>query len=239
MKAIHKENMESNGYFIANSVFFKEEVPFILNQIDEFIRASQEITADKLVLGLEDLSATGTKLPEELCKQLMSDGHSLSSVENLIKSREMQNLFAELAGTERIDSILYRLRLSNPYIHSYNHNWHQDRLDGDNTQDCFLKYSVWIPLCDISKNTGGLEVIKHGQKKGPMNHVFGETGAHGYIDENLLEIKDCIQLECRLGEFIVLDPYIPHRTAKNDSGKVRWAIAIWIFCRKQESASPS
>lgn len=93
---------------------------------------------------------------------------------------------------------------------------HQDWASMEGSQDSVV---IWIPLCDVPKNLGALEVVPGSHKDGLITdryeHGFGLVDRYG--DE------DFVSVETEAGDALIFSSYLVHRSGKNVTDRVRWS----------------
>jgi ectoine hydroxylase-related dioxygenase (phytanoyl-CoA dioxygenase family) len=83
--------------------------------------------------------------------------------------------------------------------------------------------TVWIPLCAITEECGGINVLEGSHRRGPVRHeeavLWGNTIPHedaaGYTDRHIL---------MEPGDALIFGPHLQHYTHANTSGQVRTSI---------------
>ena len=83
--------------------------------------------------------------------------------------------------------------------------------------------TVWIPLCAITEECGGINVLEGSHRRGPVRHeeavLWGNTIPHeaatGFTDRHIL---------MEPGDALIFGPHLQHYTHANRSGQVRYSI---------------
>ncbi len=99
--------------------------------------------------------------------------------------------------------------------------WHQDYTYWPTDNPNGL--SFWLPLSDLDKNAGVLEVV-------PKSHLWGEEKPVDFINDTKdFSNYDVKYLEVKKGDIVILDALTWHRTSENISIEERIAyISLWI-----------
>jgi ectoine hydroxylase-related dioxygenase (phytanoyl-CoA dioxygenase family) len=104
-------------------------------------------------------------------------------------------------------------------------DWHQDL----NNLDSEKSFTFWMPLQDISDETGGVSVIDMDQfeeKKWPgiLNEKNYETVAIESIPKG--SSKDVHMKE---GDLLIFNPFLVHKSFRGKS-KIRWTLIVRYDC---------
>ena len=89
---------------------------------------------------------------------------------------------------------------------------------------------AWIPLTDVTRHNGALQMIRGGHKAGAairhrlQRKVGDSRSSFLYIDEADLPTGDVVTCEVEFGSVIFLNQLIPHRSLENHSDAVRWSV---------------
>ena len=94
---------------------------------------------------------------------------------------------------------------------------HQDWRSMQGSLDSIV---VWVPLMDISKTLGALEVIPGSHKRGLQDATIidGYGKMQGTIDES-----DFIPLEIEKGDALFFSTFLVHRSGTNATNSIRWS----------------
>jgi len=114
--------------------------------------------------------------------------------------------------------------------------WHQDQGVTREEADESNILTVWIPLTDVEKETGCLELIPGQKKKGLLNHVKSHHGTT--IDPAQLPSEDeapRFHAAMEKGDMLLMHKFTPHRSQPNYTDKVRWSLDL----RFQKTGEPT
>ena len=122
------------------------------------------------------------------------------------------------------------LRLDPPFDERNSLGWHQDssyfrqNLSGKNG------IVIWMPLHDLDKKLGPLELLQHSHRLGPLNVKKKKSKSKLYsskrnIDPKYLKkYKKLICKELKVGDALLTDLDLVHRSGKNISKKFRKSL---------------
>jgi hypothetical protein len=80
---------------------------------------------------------------------------------------------------------------------------------------------VWVPLIDIDKNLGALEIL-------PKSHLFGLRTDHvdngfGMVSMSEDEKKNLMPVEVKVGDILIFSSFLIHQSGENSSTSPRWS----------------
>ncbi len=94
---------------------------------------------------------------------------------------------------------------------------HQDWRSSQGSLDSI---TVWIPLVDVNKSLGALQVIPRSHKWGLLESE--NVSYYGKIMEPLPE-DNFTPIEARLGDALFFSSFLVHRSGTNSTGSIRWS----------------
>ena len=110
--------------------------------------------------------------------------------------------------------------------------WHQDQGVTREAADASEILTVWIPLVDVDRTNGCLQVLPGVTGFGLLQH---EATGGTHIKPAMMpdvEPYDCVM---RRGDLLLMSAYTPHRGHQNRSDRVRWSIDL----RFQKTGTPT
>lgn len=92
-------------------------------------------------------------------------------------------------------------------------------------EDKYSSVSVWVPLVDVSRENGTMEVVRGSHKV--VSKFRGPTIPWAFVDL-IPEIKEKYMepINLKAGQVSILDDGIVHYTSENNSEEPRWAIQL-------------
>ena len=225
------EFFKKNGYLHLIDFLPKEEVTTILNDA-KGIFFKQFI--NKGYLGLESsLNEISEELFNNCLYRLFED--DIECLTNCGKQAQHLISLHRLSLTKKIIEILTELGLKTPVISTrpvmfFNHpklakkkvfykvEAHQD---WGSMQGSLNSIVIWVPLINIDKNLGALEII-------PKSHLSGLRTDHiesGFRMVSLSdeEKKELLAVNVNVGDVLIFSSFLIHQSGENSSNKPRWS----------------
>ncbi len=81
---------------------------------------------------------------------------------------------------------------------------------------------VWIPLIDINKDLGALEVIPRSHLRGLLPTEQDEWFRH--IRPDFINEDDFVSLEVEAGDMVIFSSFLIHRSGNNKTESIRWSM---------------
>lgn len=132
------------------------------------------------------------------------------NLRNLSKSKRVINKVVEMMGE---DVVLFKDKINYKYYNGEEFSAHQDITAGwGNYSNKHVTFT--IPLCDINKKNGGLYFGEKQTKRLTENY----TDLDIEMDYNLVALN--------LGDVVLFDSYVPHKSYKN---KTKFSRPILFF----------
>jgi len=216
----------NQGYVLIKNLFAQEEV--------EQIRAeAKEVFALQMVRHglLKSTAVTEKEFEAGMYKLFEIDLQSFSNcgkqVQHLIS---LHRLSLDARITDRLHSLgLWQPNISTRPVLYFNAErlaqkevyWrlslHQDWRSMQGSLDSIV---VWLPLVDIDKNLGALEVIPGSHRWGLLDAdiVDGYGHLHNSVDESQL-----VPVEIEAGDALFFSTLLVHRSGTNITGSIRWS----------------
>jgi len=97
--------------------------------------------------------------------------------------------------------------------------FHQDAKSMDGSDNAVV---VWIPLQQTNHDLGPLQVIPSSHKRGVIADEIDDFG-FGYVNPDLYDDDDILNLPCSLGDVIFFDSKLIHGSGINHSTHTRWS----------------
>ena len=215
------ESYKKNGFLILRDFFTPETVGQIkdeaLSIFDKQIKA--KAIDNQNSTELEKL----TKLFNEDFKSFVSSGKHIQHMISLHR----------LSLSSDIEKVIKLLGVAQPNICTrpvlyFNHKQlakedvyhtvfaHQD---WRSMQGSINSVVCWVPLVDIDKNLGALEVV-------PGSHLQGlitEEVLHGFGSVTQFHDSDFLSVEMKAGDILIFNSFLVHRSGQNTRQDIRWS----------------
>jgi ectoine hydroxylase-related dioxygenase (phytanoyl-CoA dioxygenase family) len=117
------------------------------------------------------------------------------------------------------------LRADLPGEGTYELPLHQDYA----TTRCRTAWRMWIPLRDVDRQRGTMEVVPGSHKKGPYTYS-GEGSAALSIDRCELAQRGLVaqSLELPAGAGVLFSPWLVHGSVPNRSPRTKWVLLLHV-----------
>lgn len=219
-----------NGYLLLKDFFSKGEIEVILNDAKNVFFKQFQHKKYTSAVTLNEVSET--EYNQMLFCLFDEDIECLSNC-----GKQVQHLISlhKLSLNEKIISLLNQVGLKAPTISTrpvlYFNNpklakqkvFHtvDAHQDWRSMQGSLNSVVIWIPLIDINKKLGALEVL-------PGSHLTGLRTDHiengfGMVLLNDDEKKQMIPVEAREGDILLFSSFLIHQSGNNITDKPRWS----------------
>ena len=213
-----------NGYAILPDFLSKNEIGKIHSDIKKIFLTAM------FHAGFDNVDLNTNNSFEEIYSIIMDTDPSLKAkVYDFIgKLNSVLQVFAKNKLNEFVSSIYdapivlnsVQVRLDDN-SNSHTLPWHQET-----NQISILTVNVWMPLVDLEKNMGGLEVCPGSHKLGLQKHIEKSNECRfDRLPEVVVDKQKKIRLQPNAGDALVFHPFLYHRSIPNSSSKIRLTIA--------------
>lgn len=227
---IDSEQFRRDGYLLLRDFFHEDEV----KQIHAESKAVFESQMRRLAI-VDDVELDDASFTQGMFRFFEADVATFANC-----GKQAQHLISlhRLSLDERIVAVLRELGLAEPNISTrpvlyFNHpklakkevywrlSLHQDWRSMQGSLDSVV---VWLPLVDIDRSLGALEIL-------PKSHVMGLVNAdlvdgYGHIREdpaNPIRTDDIVSVEVRRGDALFFSTFLLHQSGTNVSDDIRWS----------------
>ena len=162
-------------------------------------------------------------------------GYLPAAFQQLWGNDRLLNVVEQLIGPDIAGHPVWNLRTKTPFNEQTTVPWHQDNAYMDESCASTLQVTAWIPLIDATVETGCLQMISGGHRKGiTAKHTccVGDTWYVGLDEEEMertLDVdveRDIVTCEVPMGGVVFFNNCTPHRSLENKSNKVRWSLDL-------------
>ena len=222
-----REFYKKNGYLLLKSFFQKDEIKKI---------KEDAIKIFKLQLISNGLIKNENVSEKEFEKQLYElFKKNIQAIINC--GKQVQHLISlhRLSLDERILGTLNELGIELPNISTrpvmffnsphlakkevfYKVFPHQDWRSMQSSLDAIV---VWIPLMDVPKELGALEIIPGSHKKGLMTLEVEE--GFGKVNPEFYKEEDFVSAEVEEGDALFFSSFLVHQSGNNITDSIRWS----------------
>lgn len=226
----NQDLFKKNGYILVENFFNKEEISNLLNDaknvfLKQFINKKYIIKTELKDISDYDFNKLLYRLFEEDIDCLSNCGKQIQhlvSLHRLSLSTKITDLLLEFGIKTPAISTRPVLFFNHPKLARekvfYKVDAHQD---WRSMQGSLNSLVIWIPLININKSIGALEIL-------PGSHLNGlrtknmESG-FGMVELNQLEEKQLISVEVEQGDALIFSSLLVHRSGDNISDEPRWS----------------
>jgi ectoine hydroxylase-related dioxygenase (phytanoyl-CoA dioxygenase family) len=157
--------------------------------------------------------------------------HNLLSIHKLEIDDRMINIVKILGIESPAIAMRPVLFMSSRHIAKNTFYWkaapHQDYYAMRTSKDSII---IWVPICEITKELGYLEVMPKSHSAGLLEHIK---------DDHVFRIKETIpddhfvSVPMNLGDALAFSSLLIHRSGTNITDQIRWAINF-RYCNLKE-----
>jgi len=228
-------NLATDGYQVLHNIISTDEIVGMRDAITETmdrvahsLRVPFEMSC--FALGLEDrLGSVWRKdrtYAQALFRAVLADSHRDERINIMTCHPQLTSEIAELIAPLKRTGQTIRVRASTFAFSEAHTRWHQDVVKPSNIGCGTVRLACWIPLIDVDDKSGALEVMP-GVWQGPLPHQ-GEPDGRFFIAPENLPVGERRTIPVRMGDVLVLDRFIPHRSLQVSRSLSRWSVVMWV-----------
>lgn len=215
LKDSNKYFFWKNGYFLFKSLFKKEKINDIKNEINFiFSNYCQKEYSEQIIFNLFQNDFQGFIGCANICQNLINLSKMQGDIE-IIESLKSLGLNFPTINTRPLISI------SSHRTAKGEANWkvpaHQD---WPSVQGSLNGVTCWVPLVDIDEELGPLEVLPKSHLLGFIDHE--ETMGVPSISK---QFEEWLPVPMEVGDALFFNPFTIHRSGNNRSqDRIRWSM---------------
>ena len=232
------DQFENEGFVYIPSFYdLEEEILPIQNDIYDLI----SILIKKYNLPIEQKPFSSKTFDSGLQELLKDHRELVSTIYDAVKkipsymklacSQKNEDVSKELLKTKfaGFASRGFGIRMDNPSEDIFLTQWHQDYV----SQLCAKKGIVlWSPLRDVTSEMGPVEFCPTSHKEGIFRVLKDAEGSYGLKiknEEGIVSKFTSITPEVKIGDMVILDYLVLHRSTPNRSKFTRWGMISRYF----------
>jgi Phytanoyl-CoA dioxygenase (PhyH) len=97
------------------------------------------------------------------------------------------------------------------------------------TTRCRAAWRMWIPLRDVDRHHGTMEVIPGSHRGAPYSYFAGPAGALGIDPREVAQRGLSTQsLELSAGDGVIFNPWLVHGSVPNRSHRTKWVLLLHV-----------
>lgn len=157
---------------------------------------------------------------------------------DFIRHTKVLDLAEQFVGGEILCSPIQHTRATLPHAQtSYEPTpWHQDAATCWPDADPYQMLSIWIPLVDVTLDSGCLELMPGSHRLGVLPHTITAFGPR-VADESLPRIEP-VAVPLPAGGAVLFQNRVVHRARANRNDTVRWAMDLRYHDAYQPTGRP-
>jgi phytanoyl-CoA hydroxylase len=227
--------LESQGYQVVPAVLSSDEIAGMRDAITETIdrvagalRAPYSTSCPDAPFQerVDQIAVRDRGYALAIFRAVMADAQRDPRIEGLVTHSRLSSIVHDLLLPLTRTGEVIRPRAVVPAFSSARHPWHQDVLRPANTGCGSVRFACWMPLHEVNESSGALELIP-GTWSASLPHEPHGDGVSG-IPESELPNTERKSISLNPGDVLVINRYTPHRSVPMESGKARWAVAMWV-----------
>ena len=201
-----QKNLNEDGYLLLRNFISKYDAEAIRKKIS--LKLWNVTESSSSLIGEQDPRSRDISLN-------YNDAYSLECIHNIWHNSKIKSFFNKLFKTEILMHPMVILR--NSYKNTYT-SAHQDWPQIQGAKDGI---GIWIPLHDLEKNSGRLEIAENSHKEGVRQHKPDNFTGGMALDDDQFK---WLSTNMNAGDAIIFSTFTVHRTEKNTSDTVRQSI---------------
>lgn len=223
---IDARSYRENGYVLLKSVFRRPEMDVIRDEAKWIFAAqmlrlgvisSRDISEPEFERGMFKFFETDLQCFTNCGKQAqhLVSLHRLSFDERIIRTiRELGLDFPNVSTRPLLYFNSRRLAKKEVY---WRLSLHQDWRSMQGSLDAIV---VWVPLVNIDKSLGALEVIPGSHKWGLLQSQM--IDGYGHVEEPVA-LEEMVPLEIESGDAVFFSAFLAHQSGVNVTDSLRWS----------------
>jgi phytanoyl-CoA hydroxylase len=146
----------------------------------------------------------------------------LVSLHRLSLDERILNVLTELGLEFPIINVRPTIFFNSPYLSKRDVDWRKPtHQDWKTTQGSLDSIVVWIPLINIDRSLGALEIVPESHKLGLLNYEM-RNDYHTIVEDEAKDFR-FKPVEVAKGDALFFSTLLVHRSGNNTSGSIRWS----------------
>src|ERR1044071_5341692 len=224
---IDKQQYKRDGYLLLRDFFDPGELDKVRSEAKQIflIQLKRNHLIDSFDVSESEFEAKLYELFARDFQQIVFCGKQaqhLISLHRLSLSDKILAALKELGLEFPIINVRPTIFFNSPHLGKRDVDWRKpSHQDWRTTQRSLDSTIIWVPLIDIDKSLGALEIVPGSHKYGLMEY---ETRSEYHtIAENPEKPLDFISVEVKKGDALFFSTLLVHRSGNNTSGAIRWS----------------
>jgi ectoine hydroxylase-related dioxygenase (phytanoyl-CoA dioxygenase family) len=224
---IDKQQYKEQGFLLLREFFDPSELDsvrreakqiFLIQLKENALINSFEVTEEEFETGLYALF-------ERDFRQIIYCGKQaqhLLSLHRLSLNEKILDVLKQLDLEFPVINVRPTIFFNSPRLGKRDVDWkkpaHQDWRTTQGSLDSMI---VWVPLIDIDRSLGALEIAPESHKLGLLNYEF-KNDYHVLADAAVADLP-FVSVEVAKGDALFFSTFLVHRSGNNTSGSIRWS----------------
>lgn len=214
-------NLKNNGYVILKKYINKNKIKNLKKEIESIAQKHQ---IKNIFSSKEDLF--WKKNFNQLNNLRLELNYKNKIFENFFNTKIFFSDTSRIKNKKSKKFKVDKIRFNIPTFKNKLHPWHQDEITWPNKINQ-NPLTFWVPLVDVNKNNG-IEFAKLKKKSNSLlAHEMGKdpkTKLKYATFKNIKTLKKTFKPSLKVGDVIIFDAFLPHRSCLNKTKKIRISI---------------
>lgn len=224
---IDRQQYKQDGFVLVRNFFDVAELESIRSEAKEIflIQMKRAGLIKSLEITEQEFERQLYALFEKDFQQIVYCGKQaqhLISLHNLALSERILKALRELGLEFPIINVRPTIFFNSPHLGKRDVDWRKPaHQDWRTTQGSLDSTIIWVPLIDIDKSLGALEIVPASHKLGLLNY---ETRSDYHtIAEDPDKPLQFVSVEVKKGDALFFSTLLIHRSGNNTSDSIRWS----------------
>ncbi len=224
---IDKQQYKQNGFVLVRDFFDVEKLDAIRNEAKQIflIQLKRNGLIDSFDISEHEFETQLYALFAKDLQQIVYCGKQaqhLVSLHSLALDEKIMTALRELGLEFPIINVRPTIFFNSPHLGQRDVDWRKPaHQDWRTTQGSLDSTIIWVPLTDIDKSLGALEIVPESHKLGLLNY---ETQSDYHkIAEDPEKPFQFLPVEVKKGDALFFSTLLVHRSGNNISRSIRWS----------------
>jgi|SRR6202171_3886840 len=224
---IDQDQYKRQGFLLVRNFFDKEELDAVRNEAKQIflIQMKRNGLITSFDIGEKEFETQLYSLFEKDFQQIVYCGKQaqhLISLHRLSLNERVLGALKALGLEFPIINVRPTIFFNSPRLGKRDVDWKKpSHQDWRTTQGSLDSVIVWVPLIDIDKSLGALEIVPESHKLGLLSY---ETQSDYHtIAEDAAKHFQFVSVEVEKGDALFFSTLLVHRSGDNTSGSIRWS----------------
>jgi phytanoyl-CoA hydroxylase len=224
---INKQQYKRDGFLLLRNFFDVEKLEAVRSEAKHIflIQLKRNHLIDSYDISEQEFERQLYALFQKDFQQIVNCGKQaqhLISLHSLALSERILGALEQLGVEFPIINVRPTIFFNSPHLGKRDVDWRKpSHQDWRTTQGSLDSTIIWVPLIDIDKSLGALEIAPESHKLGLLNY---ETRSDYHtIAEDPERPLQFVSVEVKKGDALFFSTLLVHRSGNNTSGAIRWS----------------